>query len=277
MPPNSSSRVNLPELRAKIASATGPRYWRSLDELAETEEFQELLKREFPEQATDLATPAGRRSFPRLMGTSLALAGFGGCTRQPAETIVPYARSPELMIPGKSRYFASALSFGGYGQGVLVESHYGRPTKIAGNPEHPASLGATDIFAQDSVLTLYDPDRSQVVTHLGEISRWTTFVGQARSTVRAAVTTILLVLLRGDGGTRSAHGGRAETADMARLQGTKEPLPTGLLRAGRDGRAVLALRGHRLEFSLSAAVLVGATLMAEHVSSLKSYLRSSLR
>ncbi len=178
MTPPQSSRTNLPELRAKLASATGPTYWRGLDELAETEEFRQLIQREFPEQAKDLESAVGRRRFLQLMGASLALAGFSGCTRQPAEKIVPYARSAERLIPGKPLYFASALSLGGYGQGVLVESHYGRPTKIEGNPEHPASLGATDVFAQASVLTFYDPDRSQVVTQIGEISRWTTFVGE---------------------------------------------------------------------------------------------------
>ncbi len=185
MTPDRASRTNLPELRAKTASATGPRYWRGLDELAETEEFQQLLQREFPEQASEFNDPVGRRRFLKLMGASLALAGLSGCTRQPEEKIVPFARSPERVIPGKPLYFASALSLGGYAQGVLVESHYGRPTKIEGNPEHPASLGATDVFAQASVLTLYDPDRSQVVTTIGEISRWTTFIGELHRRLEA--------------------------------------------------------------------------------------------
>ena len=185
MTPDRASRTNLPELRAKTASATGPRYWRGLDELAETEEFQQLLQREFPEQASEFNDPVGRRRFLKLMGASLALAGLSGCTGQPEEKIVPFARSPERVIPGKPLYFASALSLGGYAQGVLVESHYGRPTKIEGNPEHPASLGATDVFAQASVLTLYDPDRSQVVTTIGEISRWTTFIGELHRRLEA--------------------------------------------------------------------------------------------
>jgi molybdopterin-containing oxidoreductase family iron-sulfur binding subunit len=170
------TRLDLAALREKLASARGPRYWRSLEEAAETPEFQELLEREFPEPLSQIKDAVGRRKFLRLMGASLALAGFSGCTRQPEEKILPFARSPEEAIPGKPRYFATALHVAGNVQGVLVESHMGRPTKIEGNPLHPASLGATDALAQASVLTLYDPDRSQVVIHAGEISRWSSFL-----------------------------------------------------------------------------------------------------
>jgi len=111
------------------------------------------------------------------MGASVAFAGLQGCTSHPPEMIVPAARGPEYSIPGKPKYFPTAVRCAGNVQGVLVESHEGRPTKIEGNPEHPASLGATDSFAQASILTLYDPDRSQVVVRTGEISRWTSFVG----------------------------------------------------------------------------------------------------
>src|SRR5207248_2843893 len=102
----------------------------------------------------------GRRKFLKLMGASLALAGLTACTRQPMETIMPYVRAPEEVIPGKPLFFATAFEMSGFAIGVLAESHEGRPTKIEGNPEHPASLGATDLFAQASVLSLYDPDRS---------------------------------------------------------------------------------------------------------------------
>jgi MoCo/4Fe-4S cofactor protein with predicted Tat translocation signal len=175
----------------QAASASGGRqeYWRSLEELADTEEFQRWLHREFPEQASELTDPVGRRQFLRLMGASLALAGVTACTKQPAEAIVPYVRAPEDLVPGKPLFFATAVTLGGIATGVLVESHEGRPTKIEGNPEHPASLGATDRFAQASILSLYDPDRSQTLSSRGDIRTWSAFLGAVRSaleSVRAA-------------------------------------------------------------------------------------------
>jgi molybdopterin-containing oxidoreductase family iron-sulfur binding subunit len=110
------------------------------------------------------------------MSASLALAGMGACTRQPTEKIVPYVDRPEQIIPGRPLFFATSMPLSGSALGLLVESHMGRPTKAEGNPRHPASLGATDIFAQASLLTLYDPDRSQAITHLGQISSWISFV-----------------------------------------------------------------------------------------------------
>src|SRR5690606_33617078 len=120
----------------------------------------------------------GRRSFLKLMGASMGLAGLTACTRQPEEKIVPYVRAPEQMVPGKPLFYASAVPMGGYGLGVLAESHMGRPTKIEGNPLHPASLGATDVFAQASVLELYDPDRSQTITYGGRIRTWPVFLSE---------------------------------------------------------------------------------------------------
>ena len=174
-----STPLDLEALRRRLATERGPRFWRSLAELAETAEFEDFLRHEFPAGA-DLweEDPAGRRQFLKLMGASLALAGLTGCTRQPEERILPFARSPEETIPGKPLYFASALTLGGYAEGVLVESHMGRPTKIEGNPSHPSSLGATNSFGQAAVLSLYDPDRSQVVTNVGRISSWLAFVGE---------------------------------------------------------------------------------------------------
>ena len=103
-----------------------------------------------------------RRRFLQLSSASLALAGLTACTRQPLEKIVPYVKQPEELVPGVPLYFATAATLGGYATGVLVESHMGRPTKIEGNPEHPASLGATDALTQAAILGLYDPDRSQI-------------------------------------------------------------------------------------------------------------------
>ena len=173
------------ELRARLESARGPRYWRSLEEVAETDAFQKLLEDEFPSQASEWNDPLGRRRFLKLMGASLALAGVSSCTRQPAETIVPFARTVEATVPGRPLYFATAASLGGFATGVLVESHMGRPTKIEGNPRHPASLGATDAITQASILGLYDPDRSQVTTRAGQISSWLSFVAVLRREIEA--------------------------------------------------------------------------------------------
>ena len=173
------------ELRARLESARGPRYWRSLKEVAETDAFQKLLEDEFPSQASEWNDPLGRRRFLKLMGASLALAGVSSCTRQPAETIVPFARTVEATIPGRPLYFATAASLGGFATGVLVESHMGRPTKIEGNPRHPASLGASDAITQASILGLYDPDRSQVTTQAGQISSWLSFVAVLRREIEA--------------------------------------------------------------------------------------------
>jgi len=163
-------------LRAKLAGNRGKDYWRSLDEAADSESFKEMLKQEFPGQSYVWNQPLSRRELLRLTGATLALAGLVACKRNPVEKILPYAKAPEEIIPGKPLFFATALTFDGYAQGVLVESHLGRPTKIEGNPEHPASLGATDVFMQAAILSMYDPDRSQSLTKDGMMSPWASFV-----------------------------------------------------------------------------------------------------
>ncbi len=169
--------LDLAVLRARLAAKRGTDYWRSLEELAQTSEFEDYLHREFPENASEWSDPIGRRRFLQLMAASLALAGISAaCTRQPTESIVPYVRQPEQFIPGRPLYYATAMTLGGYATGLLVESQLGRPTKIEGNELHPASLGATDAFAQASILSLYDPDRSQVVLEAGRISTWSAFL-----------------------------------------------------------------------------------------------------
>ncbi len=133
-------------------------------------------------------TSAERREFLKLAGASLALAGASACTRQPLEKIYPYARRPENLVPGRPLYFATAMPWTSGALGLLVESHMGRPTKVEGNPDHPASLGATDVFAQASVLDLYDPQRSQVVSQAGRIRTFEAF-GEALQTALAAEAT----------------------------------------------------------------------------------------
>ena len=174
--PGKLNKADLIEIREQ-ASAQGPEYWRSLEELASSPEFRERLHREFPKGASEWLSSLSRRDFLSLMTASLALAGMTGCVKQPLEEIVPYVVQPDNIVPGKPKFYATAMSLGGYAIPLLVESHMGRPTKIEGNPQHPASLGGSDIFSQASILDLYDPDRSQTVTYNGETSSWFSFIG----------------------------------------------------------------------------------------------------
>jgi molybdopterin-containing oxidoreductase family iron-sulfur binding subunit len=176
----------LAALRARLASQGGPRYWRSLEELAETPEFVAYLGREFPERAAEWTDAASRRTFLKLMGASLALAGVAGCSSERAEKIVPYVRMPEQLVPGKPLYYATSVPLCGYATGVLAESHMGRPTMVEGNPAHPDSQGAIDPWTQATVLTLYDPDRAQIVLRQTLISTWDTFLLEAESALDAA-------------------------------------------------------------------------------------------
>ena len=179
------NRQRLVSITPSLKTATGKGYWRSLEELADTPAFQELLHKEFPAQASEFTDPVGRRTFLKLMGASIALAGLTGCTRQPTELIAPYVRQPEEIVPGKPLFYATATVVDGIATGVLVESHMGRPTKIEGNPDHPASLGAADLFSQAAILSLYDPDRAQTLTHLGDIQPWSALLGAIRPALDA--------------------------------------------------------------------------------------------
>jgi molybdopterin-containing oxidoreductase family iron-sulfur binding subunit len=156
----------------KNQEKSGKKYWRSLEELAESPELMARMKNEFPTGAAELEVTAGvdRRKFLGIIGASAAFAGLTsttGCIRKPSEKILPYNKRPEDLIEGKPQYYASVGRFGGSVLGLLVTSYEGRPTKIDGNPSHPLSLGATNTFAQASVLDLYDPDRSQHVLKNG--------------------------------------------------------------------------------------------------------------
>ena len=179
--PSKKGALDLDAARDRLAEAQGPEYWRSLEELAGSPDFQEMLHREFPKGASEWLDSVSRRGFLKLMGASLAMAGMSACTKQPLEPIVPYVKQPEEVVPGRPMFFATAFTLGGYASPVLVESHLYRPTKIEGNDQHPASLGGTDIFSQASILGMYDPDRSQTVTYLGEIRSWGSLVEALRA------------------------------------------------------------------------------------------------
>ncbi|MHC5062734.1 MAG: TAT-variant-translocated molybdopterin oxidoreductase [Planctomycetota bacterium] len=138
-------------------------YWRSLEELSQTAEFQDYLHREFPEgasEAPDLSDPISRRRFLGAVAASAALVSLASC-RKPVRHILPYNQRPEGLIPGVPQQYATSLDSGGYGIGVLARSNDGRPTKIEGNPQHPGSLGGTNSFLQAEILSLYDPGRSR--------------------------------------------------------------------------------------------------------------------
>jgi molybdopterin-containing oxidoreductase family iron-sulfur binding subunit len=180
--------ANWDDLRERLATGGGKPFWRSIEELAESHEFTEYLEREFPDQAGEWTNPVTRRQFLTLMGASFALAGLAGCSAQPApaEKIMPYVKQPEALVLGKPLYFATAFPLSGVATGVLVESHEGRPTKIEGNPDHPAcpssyKFGPTDLFAQASILDLYDPDRSQSPTYVGRPRSWDEFLAAMRT------------------------------------------------------------------------------------------------
>ncbi|HEX2972993.1 MAG TPA: TAT-variant-translocated molybdopterin oxidoreductase [Tepidisphaeraceae bacterium] len=156
-----------------------PVYWRSLEEYAGTSEFRQWAEREFPELATELDESyaeggVSRRRFLQLMAASIALAGVAGVSgcRRNEERILPYNNKPADAVPGRAMYYATTMVLAGQPIGVLAETHEGRPTKIEGNPLHPASQGATHAFAQASVLDLYDPERSRRVLHKGQPARW---------------------------------------------------------------------------------------------------------
>ncbi len=158
-------------LRARLAGQKGRAFWRSLDELADTPDFRAFLEAEFPSLAPT-HNGIDRRSMLKVMAASLALAGLSGCSSQPDETALPYVNAPESLILDKPKWYATAVTFAGYGQPVLGKTINGRPIKLEGNPDHPALRGATDLFMQAAILGLYDPDRSQAPRHLGRASTW---------------------------------------------------------------------------------------------------------
>src|SRR3984893_17522387 len=182
--PSKRKQLDLATVKEQIEDTTGPEYWRSLEELAGSEEFQEMLHREFPKDASWL-DDVSRRGFLKTMGASLALAGLTGCTRMPDTEIVPYVRQPENVIPGRPKFYATAFTLGGYASPILVESHMFRPTKVEGNPQHPASLGGTDVYAQASLLDLYDPDRAQNITYMGDVRSWNALMEALRGPMSA--------------------------------------------------------------------------------------------
>ena len=183
------AKLTLAEVRAKLGSKTGKRFWRSLDDLADTPEFQDLMREEFPRHAgasSEWVDAVSRRGFLKVMGASLALAGMAGCTKQPDEPIFPYVKAPEDLILGKPMYFATAFPFPTGAIPVLVKSDAFRPIKVDGNPDHPMAKGKSDVFTQATLLDLYDPDRSKEVRYRGQPSAWADFQEAFSTAVKAS-------------------------------------------------------------------------------------------
>jgi molybdopterin-containing oxidoreductase family iron-sulfur binding subunit len=159
-------------------------WWRTLEERAELPAFQERLYNEFPSEVEAVTDPVARRTFLKLMGASIGLAGITACTRQPEEPIVPYVKQPEEIVPGKPLFFATAMSLGGVATGLLVEStRVGRQKSKATQTIRAASAPPTSSRRpRSSICTIpTGPARSR---NVGDIRPWSTFL----ATVRAALS-----------------------------------------------------------------------------------------
>ncbi len=160
MTSNESAPSTFTELEGDEHEAQAkPLYWRSLSELRGGEEFNQYLDREFPVAASEFPEGVSRRRWMQLMGASLAVVGASGC-RYPVETIEPFVIRPEGRVPGESYSRATNFELAGRVYNLLVSCVDGRPLKIEPNIDHPAG-GGTDVYAQASILGLYDPDRAR--------------------------------------------------------------------------------------------------------------------
>ncbi len=165
-----------------------PTYWRSIEHRDQDPVIKEQLDVEFPGGIT---LPGGfnRRDALKLAGASMAL-GLAGCdklpVRRPEEEILPFVQQPEQVIPGVRMHYATAMQRSEGAVGLLVEANQGRPTKIEGNPNHPSSLGASDVWAQAEVLRLYDPERARAPMQAGQPSAWDKFDAAFKDAVAKA-------------------------------------------------------------------------------------------
>jgi MoCo/4Fe-4S cofactor protein with predicted Tat translocation signal len=165
---------DLEDVRARLTRRGENRLWSGMEELLDDEAFHQWVEAEFPLGAA-LWTEPGRREFLRLMGASLMLAGLTGCSEGRSDLALPYVNQPEQEIPGIPRVYATAVCLEGFAQPLLARCNSGRPTKLDGNPDHPATRGDSDIFMQSAVLQLYDPDRSKAPAHNGIAATWAMF------------------------------------------------------------------------------------------------------
>lgn len=166
--------LDIPEIRRRLVGMSGKLFWSSLEEIIDDGCFRAWLEAEFPAAAAIMPS-RGRREFLKIMGASLVLAGLVGCSEERSDLALPYVNQPEEITPGVPRYYATAVCFEGFAQPVLATTYDGRPTKLDGNPDHPATKGRSDAFMQAAVLQLYDPDRSQGPAHRNTPSTWAAF------------------------------------------------------------------------------------------------------
>ena len=179
-----AERLDVGKLRTAMIGGRGPQFWRSLEELADTSAFRDFVHNEFPRLADRFDVAPDRRAVLKLMAAALAMGGLTACKR--ADHILPYVNKPADVTPGKALHYATTLTVGGYGFGAIVESHEGRPTKVEGNPDHSASLGATDAILQAACLSLYDPERSRTPLRNGQPADWDEFLAMVAD-VRGAM------------------------------------------------------------------------------------------
>ncbi len=180
-------KLDLEAISQKLKDKKGPAYWRSLEEVAKTAEFQKWVDDEFPNRR-DLAT-IDRRSLLKFMGASLAMAGLAGCRGVflPEEKLVAYVEQPEELLIGTPLFYSTTMPFMGYGFGVLCSQREGRPIKLEGNPRHPMSLGSINSMVEAEMLNFYDPDRLSNVIQQGNISTWEQFAETASDAIQAQV------------------------------------------------------------------------------------------
>jgi len=192
---------------------TGPKYWRSLDQLADRPEFRQWMEREFPAGASIAPDGETRRDWMKLMSASFLLAGLGGVAsgcRRPEEQLTPFAKQPEGYVHGRAQHFATAMPVRGSAIPLVVKSADGRPVKIEGNALIPEGNGGTDQFAQAALLDLYDPDRAHRHAKNGNDARI--------EAVRDALAEIAKTSAADQGAGLAFLAGRSSSPSRARLQ-----------------------------------------------------------
>jgi molybdopterin-containing oxidoreductase family iron-sulfur binding subunit len=238
--------------------------------IEESPALVEFLRREYGEALAAAPDDPSRRSFIQLMGASLALAGVAGCHRELAH-IMPESRRPQGHVPGAATHFTTAMELGGVALPLLVTSYEGRPIKVDGNPSHPTSGGGSHLFAQASILELYDPDRSgTLVRRSGETTAptWDEFLAFAKGhfgAVRAAGGAGLAILSEATSSpTLAALQARVQSELPAARWYQYEPLSRDNERDGLKLAFGQALRTH---FDLTRARVVAcldADLLKDH-------------